>query len=207
MIAYHLPLGTGKLSVGLQGGFSNFNSEVVKLTYWDPGDKVFDYNTFSSFLPNAGLGIYYYQSRFYAGLSAPFLLSYDKSQSIALDPASPVHHQIRRYYATAGAVIETERDLKVKPSFLIRYEGNAPIQYDLNLNVLINDIFWLGASYRSSDAVVAIFEYQISKKLRIGYSYDYSIGKLSDYNSGSHEIMIGYDFGYSVLQMKSPRYF
>ena len=61
MLAYHLPLGVGKLSVGLQAGVSNFSSEVVKLTYWDPGDKVFDYNTFSNLLPNAGLGAYYYR--------------------------------------------------------------------------------------------------------------------------------------------------
>lgn len=32
MLAYHLPLGVGKLSVGLQAGVSNFSSEVVKLT-------------------------------------------------------------------------------------------------------------------------------------------------------------------------------
>ncbi len=207
MLAYHLPLGVGKLSVGIQAGISNFNSEVVKLVYWDPNDKVYDYNTFSSVLPNAGLGVYYYQTRFYAGLSAPFLISYDKSQGGSFDPSTPVHHQVRRYFATAGAVFENENDLKFKPSFLIRYEGNAPVQYDLNLNILINDIFWIGASYRSKEAIVGMFEYQLSKKLRIGYSYDYSLGDLSNYNSGSHEIMLGYDFGFSVLKMKSPRYF
>lgn len=207
MLAYHLPLGTGKLSVGIQAGISNFNSEVVKLTYWDPNDKVFDYNTFNSLLPNAGFGVYYYQQKFYAGLSAPFLLSYDKSQGGSLGNGTPMHHQVRRYFATAGAVFETENALKFKPSFLIRYEENTAIQYDLNLNVLINDIFWIGASYRSQEAVILLFEYQLSKKLRLGYSYDYSIGELSNYNSGSHEIMLGYDFGFSVLKMKSPRYF
>ncbi len=207
MLAYHLPLGVGKLSVGIQAGVSNFNSEVVKLTYWDPNDKVFDYNTFNSLLPNAGFGMYYYQTKFYAGISAPFLISYDKSQEGSLSSNTPIHHQVRRYFATAGMVFETENDIKFKPSFLIRYESNAPVQYDINLNVLINDIFWIGASYRAKEAVVGIFEYQINKKLRIGYSYDYSLGDLNKYNTGSHEIMLGYDFGFSVLKMKSPRYF
>lgn len=205
--AYHLPLNNGKLSVGLTGGFSNISSEVVKLTYWDPGDRVFDYNNFTTFLPNAGLGAYYYQDLFYAGVSAPFLISYDPLSEPSIDIGTPVHRQIRRYYGTAGAVIETERDLKFKPSFLLRYEPHSPVQYDLNLNILINEIFWLGASYRSESAIVALFEYQVSRKLRVGYSYDYTLGELSGYTSGSHEFMIGFDFGYPVLKMKSPRYF
>jgi type IX secretion system PorP/SprF family membrane protein len=207
MLAYHLDLGMGKLSVGLQGGVSNFSSEVVKLTYWDPGDKVFEYNTFSSLLPNAGLGAYYYRELFYAGLSAPFLLSYDPNDKGAIRPEIPVHQMVRRYYATVGGVIETESEIKFKPSMLLRYENGSKLQYDLNMNVLINDIFWIGASYRSDESIVALFEYQINRKFRVGYSYDYTLGMLGSYTSGSHELMIGYDFGFPVTKMKSPRYF
>lgn len=207
MLAYHLPVGLGKLSIGLQAGLSNFSSEVVNLTYWDPGDKVFAYNTFSNLLPNAGLGAYYYRDLFYAGISAPYLISYDPNESSSIETSVPVHRMTRRYYVTAGGVIETEKELKFKPSMLIRYESGAPLQYDLNLNMLINDIFWIGASYRSDESIIALFEYQISRKLRVGYSYDYTLGELGNYSSGSHELMIGYDFGFPVTKMKSPRYF
>jgi type IX secretion system PorP/SprF family membrane protein len=207
MLAYHLDLGMGKLSVGLQGGVSNFSSEVVKLTYWDPGDKVFEYNTFSSLLPNAGLGAYYYRELFYAGVSAPFLISYDPNDKGAIRPEIPVHQMVRRYYATVGGVIETESEIKFKPSMLLRYENGSKLQYDLNMNVLINDIFWIGASYRSDESIVALFEYQINRKFRVGYSYDYTLGMLGSYTSGSHELMVGYDFGFPVTKMKSPRYF
>ena len=94
-----------------------------------------------------------------------------------------------------------------KPSLLIKKEGNSEIQYDLNVNVLLNEIFWVGASYRSKEAVVALFEYQINRKFRVGYSYDITLGGISNYNFGSHELMLGYDFGYPVLKIKSPRYF
>jgi type IX secretion system PorP/SprF family membrane protein len=207
MLAYHLPVGLGKLSIGLQAGLSNFSSEVVNLTYWDPGDKVFAYNTFSNLLPNAGLGAYYYRDLFYAGVSAPYLISYDPNESSSFETSVPVHRMTRRYYVTAGGVIETEKELKFKPSMLIRYESGAPLQYDVNLNMLINDIFWIGASYRSDESIIALFEYQISRKLRVGYSYDYTLGELGNYSSGSHELMIGYDFGFPVTKMKSPRYF
>jgi type IX secretion system PorP/SprF family membrane protein len=206
--AYHLSVGdVGKLSVGLQMGVTSFSSDVVQLTYWDPGDKVFDYNSFTSLLPNAGLGVYYYRPLFYAGLSAPYLLSYDANQSGSVSSSKPVHHQDRRFYATVGGVIESEYDVKFKPSVLVRSEGNTPLQFDLNMNVLINDIFWIGASYRSNDAIVALLEYQVNRKFRIGYSYDYTLSEIGNYNSGSHEVMLGYDFGYPVVKMKSPRYF
>jgi len=65
----------------------------------------------------------------------------------------------------------------------------------------------VGASYRSNDAIVAILEYQVSKKLRVGYSYDFTTSELKNYSTGSHEIIIGYDFGFNVLKMKTPRYF
>lgn len=206
--AYHIATGgTGNLSVGLQFGISNFSSEVVKLTYWDPGDKVFDYNTFSNVLPNAGLGVYYYSNLFYAGISSPFIVSYNPNENSSIDPSVPVHRMDRRFYATIGGVIETERDIKLKPSLLVRAEGKTDMQYDLNLNVLIDDIFWIGASYRSTKSIVALFEYQVSRKFRLGYSYDYTLGDLGNYNSGSHEVMLGYDFGYPSVKMKSPRYF
>ena len=205
--AYHLNLGEGKIAFGLQAGFTYLKSDLVKLTYWDPFDNVFNYNQFSTVLPNVGAGAYYYRTLFYAGISAPYLLSYDSLRKPDINPSKPIHHLVRRYYFTVGGVIETEQEIKFKPSLLIKYEQKGDLQYDINLNMLIKNIFWIGASYRSNDAVVTLLEYQISRKLRLGYSYDYTIGKLKNYNTGSHEVMLGYDFGYSILKMKSPRYF
>lgn len=38
--AFHIPLQKGKLSLGLQGGFSYFKSVFSELTYWDANDPV-----------------------------------------------------------------------------------------------------------------------------------------------------------------------
>ena len=205
--AYHLDLGDGKLAMGLQAGFSYVKSELAKLTYWDPFDNVFNYNEFTTLLPNAGAGLYYYRTLFYAGLSAPDVISYDSVRGPDIHPDRPIHHLIRRYYFTMGGIIETEQEIKFKPSMLLKFEQQGNFQYDLNLNLLIKNIFWIGASYRSNDAIVALLEYQVNRKFRLGYSYDYTIGKLKNYNTGSHEIMLGYDFGFPVIKMKSPRYF
>ena len=205
--SYHIPLPNAKLSLGMQFGLNSFKSDIVNLKFWDPQDKVFNYNIYSNALPNVGFGAFYYQTLFYAGFSIPGLISYDPNEKFSVKKDTIIYRYSRRYLFTSGYVIETEGSLKWKPSILIKYEKNGPLQFDINMNVLINDIFWIGASYRNRDALVAIMEYQINRKFRFGYSYDFTISKLRTYESGSHELMIGYDFGYDVLKMKTPRYF
>jgi hypothetical protein len=53
---------------------------------------------------------------------------------------------------------------------------------------------WLGIGYRMHEAVNVIAGYNYSDKFYFGYSYDIGITDLRIYNSGSHEIMIGYRF-------------
>jgi hypothetical protein len=50
-------------------------------------------------------------------------------------------------------------------------------------------------------------EYQPNKHFRIGYAYDISFSQLRKYSNGSHEIMIGVDFGKDLVKVKTPRYF
>jgi type IX secretion system PorP/SprF family membrane protein len=204
--AYHLPLNEGKLSMGLNGGFSYFKSKFSDLTVWDPDDPVYETNSLSNILPNFGAGLYYYTKKFYSGISVPQLISYDPDQPFHIK-MDKTHKVSRHYYFTSGMIIATKGELKFRPSFMVKYVTNTPVQYDINLNLLISDIIWVGGSYRSGDAVVLMLEYQVDKKLRVGYSYDLTLSEISNYSSGSHEIVIGYDFGFNVLKMKTPRYF
>lgn len=204
--AYHIELDNSKLSLGLNAGFTYFKSKFSELTVWDTDDPVYETNSLSNILPNFGAGIYYYSRSFYAGLSAPQLISYDPEQPLSIE-VEKVHKLSRHYYLNSGMIIATAGELKFRPSFMVKYAANSPIQYDINLNMLISDIIWIGGSYRSGDAVVALLEYQVNKKLRIGYSYDMTLSDIRSHTSGSHEIIIGYDFGINVLKMKTPRYF
>lgn len=204
--AYHIPTSSGIISMGLSAGFSYFRSQFSDLTVWDPDDPVYETNSLSNVLPNFGAGLYYYSQKFYAGLSVPQILSYDNEKSLAID-VERTHKVVRHYFMTTGMIVETGGELKLRPSVMVKYVDNAPLQYDINLNFILSDIIWLGATYRSEDAVIAIAEYQVSKKLRIGYAYDITLSELRTYSSGSHEIVIGYDFGFNVLKMKTPRYF
>jgi len=208
--AYHLPLnGDMKLSLGLRAGGGYYSCKNSDLNVWDSGDQVFSADKVSKFLPNVGAGVYLYSRKYYAGLSAPTLISYDPEKSLSVDLSGNefVPRQVQHFFFTAGTIYEINPDVMMKPSFLLKYVGNAPLQADFNLNFLLANMLWVGGSYRTGDAFVGLLEFQVNRKLRIGYSYDFTFSDIKDYSAGSHEFMVGYDFGYDIMKMKTPRYF
>ena len=95
----------------------------------------------------------------------------------------------------------------LKPSVLVKAVSGAPVEYDLNTNLWIQNVLSLGFSYRTGDAIVGMAELQLSNQLRLGYAYDKTFSDLGSYNTGSHELMLRYEFGTNRGKVASPRYF
>lgn len=203
--SYHLKVGKGKLSLGLRAGGSLVSANLSQLKTNQLGDEAFS-NIQTRFLPKFGTGIYYYTKKYYAGLSIPTLIAYESGRSFGVDLNASTTMR-RHFFLTGGYVFEISDAVKLKPSTLIKYEPSAPLQADINLNVLLNNVFWIGVSYRTGEAAVSIIEYQINQMFRIGYAYDYNLTEIRKFSSGSHEIMFGINFGKEVLKTKNPRYF
>ena len=153
--------------------------------------------------PNFGAGIFYSSSKFYAGFSIPNFLEtrHLESGNRSASTASEKMH----YFLTTGYVFDISDDVKLKPSAMVKAVIGAPVSVDLSVNTLINDTFELGLSYRFDDSISAILGINISDDMRIGYAYDYTTSNLGQFNSGSHEIMLLFDFNRKKL--KSPRFF
>lgn len=67
---------------------------------------------------------------------------------------------------------------------------------------------WIGVGYRTGDAIIGMLEYNITPQLRAGYAYDFTTTDIGTYSNGSHEIMLGFDFGKDLeIKKRSPRYF
>jgi hypothetical protein len=80
-------------------------------------------------------------------------------------------------------------------------------QFDINANLILADLIWLGASYRTSEQVlVGILQVQLNPQLMFGFSYDYPVGRMNSYSRGSSEFILRYDFG-SRVSAANPRYF
>lgn len=193
------------LSMGVSAGASNYRANYTEAKLDETGtgnDAAFSQDV-NKILPNVGAGLFLNSDKFYIGISVPHVLN-NKLIGSSLDKTA---RQYRHYFLVAGYVFTLNHALKLKPSTLIKQVYGAPIQMDLNANLWIHDRIGIGLSYRSLDAPVILAEIQLFEQFRLGYAFDYSHTKLKEYNSGTHEIMLRYEFGYDKGKMITPRYF
>jgi type IX secretion system PorP/SprF family membrane protein len=203
--SYRIRVTSGsELSLGIRAGIRNTTFNVNDLeNIVDAGDPLYNANE-SLWIPKFDFGAYWYSQRGYLGLSIPNVLAIDKRKADNSDAG------IRRHFFLNGGYVwdvNSSGSVKFKPSFLVKYTPNAPVSVDLNAHFLFNDRFWLGASYRYNSAVVLMAEYQITEKLRAGIAYDATTSAIRQYQNGSIEVMIGYDFTKTLNKIVHPRYF
>ncbi len=194
-----------KLAFGINAGISQYRAKLTDLTVWD-NDVVFQNDLTGKVLPKFGAGAYYYAERYYIGFSVPTLFAYQEGVNFNVNLTKSSFLR-RHYLLTAGYVFDISENIKLKPSVLGKYTQNAPFEADLNLSAVYKNVYWIGVSYRSNDALALILQYQTNMFFKIGYSYDMTLTKLSNYSYGSHEIMIGIDFGKDLAKVKTPRFF
>lgn len=201
-LAYFIQISENyKLSFGLKGTANLFNLDVNKLNIYDQNDPQFQ-NLNGEFTPNVGAGIYLFSDNTYFGVSVPNLFETKHFD----DNEVAITREKMHYYVIGGHVFDISPNLKFKPAFLTKIVEGAPLQADITANFLINDKLTLGAAYRWSAAVSGLVGFQISDSWFIGYGYDMETTKLSNYNSGSHEIFLRYEF-LNKSRISSPRFF
>ncbi len=205
--AYHLRLSpTSKLAFGMRAGLSIYSARLSELNYWDTNDQVFQGDIANKPVGKFGFGLYWYDTRSYVGLAVPTIYAADKQ--IAMNATGVIDDYFtQHFYVNAGHVFTLNESFDIKPSTMIRYTEAAPMEADVNCNVLYRERIWFGLGYRTGDAVVGMLEYQINPMLRIGYAYDMTTSQLRNYTNGSHEVMLGLDFGKEPIRIKTPRYF
>lgn len=190
-----------KLSMGLQGGFSHYNSRFSKVSSSDPA---FANQDISQVQPSFGFGLYYSTDRFYLGGSIPQMNEniFDRSKK------DSNLNLVRHYFMMTGYVFDLNPSLKLKPNLLVKAVEGAPVEFDLNANLLIKEVLWVGLSWRSFESVDLLFQLQLTEQIQLGYAYDIATSnQLSSINTGSHELMINYRFRLSKSKIITPRYF
>ncbi len=192
--SYRITFPKGDLFFGAQGGINFLHDRWNEIQTTTAGDKTFIGQDQATALPEAGFGVYYKSEKYYAGLSAPSLLS-KNAPGLLTKPTM----------LNAGYVFFLPNEIRMKHSILIKYLRNSPVEFDLNTNIYYKS-FGVGFSYRTNDAVIFLLEYDVNDQLHIGYSYDQTISSLGTYNKGSHEVLLRYSFKFNVVAT-NPRYF
>lgn len=180
------------LSLGLKGGFSYLQPNLTTLDRYHYDDAyILDYGDIPHFLPNFGVGVFWYGDNFYAGFSVPRLLQnkYNRD-AVSLNAAS---REERHYFVTGAYSVDLAPGFKFKPGITTIMVAGAPVTADFDFSFLIYDTVWLGAMYRISDAVGGYAQVEVDN-FKFGFSYDYSHTRLSQFTSGTFEFMLKYSF-------------
>jgi type IX secretion system PorP/SprF family membrane protein len=178
----------GSLGIGVSGGFVN-NTIDPKWNYPVAGnDQAIPQQKESSVNLDLGLGLFYTTDYMFFGVSATHINRAKINKSPIPARYTP------QYYISGGYIVMfPSKTWQFEPSVLIVTDIKSS-RLSLNSIVRYNKKFWGGVSYRINEAVTGMIGFELFNGFRIGYAYDFSLSRISKYNDGSHEFMLGYSF-------------
>jgi type IX secretion system PorP/SprF family membrane protein len=188
---YYVALGT---SLGWYG--LNFGSGSVILE--NPMD-----NTYNAFVANGtranlfdiNAGAMFYGERLFAGYSVYQIGENQIELGNEGTPAGLTETRLALHqYAMFGYRFSVSDQVDLTPSTLFKLRGPAPASFDINLRADFDQRIFAGLSYRSQDAVSVMAGLIINDWLQVGYAYDYITSSINNLSSGSHEIVLGFQF-------------
>lgn len=193
------------ISFGLKAGMTYYKLSETLYNATEVNQDPYFNDKLNRWNPNFGAGILFHSNRWYFGLSTPKIINHDLNNKTEFKALERVH-----YYAIGGYVFDIAETVKFKPSFMVKHTEGVPLSTDLTANFLFNEKFWLGGSYRMNgkqEAIGALVDFQVTDQFRVGYTYEIPTGEIRPYTSGSHEILLMYEFKFMKNKQKSPRYF
>jgi type IX secretion system PorP/SprF family membrane protein len=200
--SYHLKV-TRKfnLNFGVEGSYYQKAVDWDKLTFGDMIDPrrgfVYQTNQIRKDDPVNNLdfsaGLVGYTESFYFGFAAHHLTQPDESLIDNAESRLPM-----KFTGHAGAIIPlksgslyTEDEQSISPNVLYVQQGNST---QINVGLYVKKgVLVGGVWYRNNDAFILTVGLE-SKMIKVGYSYDVTMSKLSVISGGSHEISLGINF-------------
>lgn len=189
-----------ELSGGLLAGVIQYSVDNQSLTQQNASDPVFTQNI-SRVMPDFSGGLFLNSDKYFVGVSASHI------QRNFFQASGDALLYRKQYFISAGALLFSNYDVKIKPSILVRGTEESSLQADLSVNALFKEVLWFGMSYRTSGALVFLSQIKLSQTLDIGYALDLNTSISTHRNFVSHEIMVNQKFSFKKHEVISPRYF
>lgn len=190
-----------KLAFGLKGGFNMVSLNTSGLTATDDNDMIVLQDVNNNINPNFGFGIFYHTPRLFIGLSSPKILER------SYDGFSTTNIERRHYFGVLGGVLGLDANWKLRPTALIKITENAPISIDISSAFIYKEKVWFGVMYRLNAAFGVFAQFQVTPQFKLGLASDFGTQELRNYNYGTFEALLSYDFIFKKDGIRSPRYF
>lgn len=200
--AYHIPLGGGKLGVGVSAGLFRQAIDYGKLRARDPDDPLIQTGTISEINPDFSVGARYENETFYAGLSLNHFLKpkYQLGSETGTNPLP------RTLYFNAGVNLELGYLLDIQPIVLVKSDINT-VSVEGGATLTYNKRYWIGGTYRQQDTYFIIMGgiYLLAdQSLRLSGAYDMVVGGNKSKSPSSFEVMLSYALPSPKFGKKAP---
>ena len=180
-----------KLSFGLAFKVFQYKLDYTMMTAIDENDPTLNNTAETAFVPDADFGTYIQGERYYAGISVTQLIQLPieiSGQNIEDNT------MIRHYFILGGYKFQISDKFELEPSTLVKGTEKIPFQADINLKGIYMQNYWLGFSYRTSGSIITMLGLKYQGFV-FGYAFDYAISDIQHFRSGTHEIILGFNFG------------
>jgi len=96
-----------------------------------------------------------------------------------------------RHHILAGYRFFINYKVELIPSTFLRIGGQQPFFFEVGARVRYLKRFSAGLSFRNDETYVGTLGMELNDKFHFGYAFDFKNSDFNDFNSGSHEIIIG----------------
>lgn len=177
-----------KLALGLSLQAFQYQLDYSQLIAFDDHDPYLYGNKQSKFVPESDLGIYIYHDNYFVGISANQIIGLP----INIDGEEiQMARMVRHFNLMGGYKFELAPQFEFEPSILAKSTFKAPSQFDINLKGIYQEDYWIGTSYRTDGAVVAMLGMRFND-VEFAIATDFATSDIASYQNGTFEIMLTY---------------
>ncbi|MGV6861166.1 MAG: PorP/SprF family type IX secretion system membrane protein [Putridiphycobacter sp.] len=198
--AYHLNLSENiKMGIGIKPGYLLYNIKLYDAQLADVGDEILTGNVLATNAFDMSSGVNIYSDKFFLRFSVQQLFGkgikftdYNDGLKKHYSMQAGYKFAFKRKHQDSTYVQKVYEKFVFQPAIMVNFVSPVKPQTSIMLQAEYNERFWAGVNYRTQDAVSIMLGMNITSRIKLGYSYDISVGDLTPYNSGSHEIMLSF---------------
>jgi len=194
--AYHIMRNTGGVPSSLSFGlaFTAYQYAIdTKGAIYNQNDPLLMTYDRSVFIPDFNFGVSYATNKFYVGFSMTNML---RGALMLADTSSVNRNELGHYFLTGGVKIPLAANWKLEPSAFIKSSDMffTAIQADVTARVYYMEDYWVGLSYRTSNALIAMVGVKYDR-FYFAYAFDFAMNDIRTQTMGSHELTLAVKFG------------
>jgi len=203
--AYHIPMGrTGgipnDLSFGLAMTAYQFAVNTTDPILSSQDDPLLNSYDRSVFIPDFSFGASFTTTKYYVGFAMSNLL---RGSILIADASSIKRNELGNYFLTGGIKFPLTPDWILEPSTLIKASDMLlkSIQMDLTARVYYKEDYWVGLSWRTNDAIIALMGLKYDR-FYFAYAFDFTLTDIRKQSFGTHELSLAVKFGESARRYR-----